>query len=130
MAAFDVGRVFTHEWTVNWRFLSEKTFVDARLHVALLGLHLVVLVAFAFTKWLPRHGGLYRALTERARRPVSPGGLVTVPCCQLAEIVYAMFTANLIGMVFARSLHYQFYVWYYYSLPFLFHRTSLRAPVK
>ena len=30
-----------------------------------------------------------------------------------------MFTANFIGIVFARTLHYQFYSWYYHAIPFL-----------
>jgi len=36
-----------------------------------------------------------------------------------------MFTANLIGITFARSLHYQFYSWYFHSLPYLMWRTAL-----
>lgn len=35
------------------------------------------------------------------------------------EVLFALFTSNLAGMVFARSLHYQFYSWYYHSLAYL-----------
>lgn len=34
-------------------------------------------------------------------------------------LLLPLFTANLIGIACARSLHYQFYVWYYHTLPYL-----------
>jgi alpha-1,3-mannosyltransferase len=35
------------------------------------------------------------------------------------DIAYTLFTSNLIGIIFARSLHYQFFSWYAHQLPLL-----------
>ncbi len=45
-------------------------------------------------------------------------------------IVGSMFLSNFIGIVCARSLHFQFYVWYFHSLPFLLWATSLDTRIR
>ncbi|KAJ3067951.1 dolichyl-P-Man:Man(5)GlcNAc(2)-PP-dolichol alpha-1,3-mannosyltransferase, partial [Podochytrium sp. JEL0797] len=45
-------------------------------------------------------------------------------------ILLTLFTSNLIGITFARSLHYQFYSWYFYTIPYLLFRTDLPVAVK
>jgi alpha-1,3-mannosyltransferase len=40
-------------------------------------------------------------------------------------IITTLFTSNFIGIVFARSLHYQFYCWYFHTLPYLLWHSNL-----
>jgi alpha-1,3-mannosyltransferase len=40
-------------------------------------------------------------------------------------IIVTIFTSNFIGVVFARTLHYQFYCWYFHTIPYLLWHTSL-----
>lgn len=47
-----------------------------------------------------------------------------------AEVALTLFTVNLIGIVFSRSLHYQFYVWYFYSIPALLWSTRIPVSAK
>jgi hypothetical protein len=53
--AFDLGRVFLHQWTVNWQFLPEHVFVSRTLAIALLAAHAVVLVVLAVRWWPVLH---------------------------------------------------------------------------
>jgi alpha-1,3-mannosyltransferase len=34
-------------------------------------------------------------------------------------IIYTLFVSNFVGICFSRTLHYQFYSWYFHSLPYL-----------
>ena len=45
-------------------------------------------------------------------------------------LLLPLFISNLIGIACARSLHYQFYVWYYHSLPYLVWSTKFGTPTR
>ncbi|KAK7073909.1 dolichyl-P-Man:Man(5)GlcNAc(2)-PP-dolichol alpha-1,3-mannosyltransferase [Halocaridina rubra] len=106
--SFDIGRVFLFKWTVNWRFLPEEIFVNSWFHIGLLLLHVLLLACFAYTHW-DRYLANYATLSGL--------GLENDMACQL--FVLPLFMSNLIGIAASRSLHYQFYIWYFHSLPYL-----------
>jgi len=88
-----------YKWSVNWQFVPEWVFVSKGFALLLLGLHLAVL-------WL-----LFRRYWTRmspAGRPLTPG-----------VILWVLYSCQLPGIIFARSLHYQFYSWYFYTVPYL-----------
>jgi len=106
LGAFNLGRVFLFQWTVNWRFLPEWLFLNRFFHIGLLIGHLSSL-AYCFPFW--RH--YLTSYSKLIKAGVGPES------CQL--LLLPLFMANLVGMMWARSLHYQFYVWYYHTLHYL-----------
>lgn len=114
--SFELGRVFKFEWTVNFKFLNEATFVSPVLSVVLLALTVLTLSLFA-SKWV-RSAREVKAFSAdcgvRGRADVSSGGgsaLVGTGGVNVRlhpeYIVKTLFVSNLIGIVFCRSLHYQ-----------------------
>ncbi len=75
-SAFNFGRVFLYRWTVNWRFLSEDSFLDPKFTKALLVGHVVVLVAFGISRWCRNAGGVTAVLSRAIRRPNYPASPV------------------------------------------------------
>ena len=49
--AFNFGRQFLYQWTVNWRFLPEWMFLHRALHISLLAAHCITLMAFTLSHW-------------------------------------------------------------------------------
>ena len=66
-------------------------------------------------------GGAASKAAGRGSQRAAERGVTT------AEAVWIVWTGNFIGIVCARTLHYQFYSWYCHSLPFLLWSTSLRT---
>lgn len=192
--SFDLGRIFEHKWTVNYRFLPRDYFENKYFHLGLLALHVLLLLIFAkpailfiknytrlrqlqcqlqpqldqqneklkasktkkskksdknkkpivekeepltteqkaflhsFEKGLQKSTGLKGPLKPQPNEnndDADEAGAVSIhfdQCTQLALLPF--FLCNFIGVVCARSLHYQFYVWYFHSLPYLTWSTS------
>ncbi|WVO15927.1 hypothetical protein L204_103592 [Cryptococcus depauperatus] len=116
-SAFDFSRQFLYEWTVNWKFISQEAFLSRERAVLLLAGHVTVLALFAAFKWSPTLHGTIRVLSEGLAQPKRPA--VNPSQLPAYHIPLVLFTSNLIGMLFARSLHYQFHSWYFHQLPFL-----------
>lgn len=116
--AFELTRQFLYKWTVNWRFVPESIFLSKPFALGLLAAHVGLLYWFAKTRWIkpsrrtPRQfldliRGEPRDMDQITRR-VTPNFIMTT-----------MLSAVAIGMLCARSLHYQFYAYIAWTTPFL-----------
>ncbi|KAH7337777.1 glycosyltransferase family 58 protein [Rhizoctonia solani] len=119
--AFDLSRQFFYKWTVNWRFVPEPTFLSAPFAKGLLLCHLALLGTFGFGAWCRKQGGALVVLERALQNPIKEAAISSVTQDYIATV---FFTANLIGILCARSLHYQFYSWYATQLPLLAWRTK------
>ncbi|KAJ2867766.1 dolichyl-P-Man:Man(5)GlcNAc(2)-PP-dolichol alpha-1,3-mannosyltransferase [Coemansia erecta] len=103
--AFDFGRQFDFTWTVNWRFAGERVFASRQWALGLLAMHLGLLAVLALFVW-PRFSQSSALHVLRAGLGI---GSRPRPPVTADEIAVVVFTANFVGVVCARSLHYQFY---------------------
>ncbi|XP_044493869.1 dol-P-Man:Man(5)GlcNAc(2)-PP-Dol alpha-1,3-mannosyltransferase [Mangifera indica] len=130
--SFNLGRVFIHFWSVNFKFIPEQIFVSKGFAVSLLTAHLALIVAFAHCRWCKHEQGLLNFLHSKyvSLKPkfaLSSSKSSSFRILKKEYIVTTMFVGNFIGIVCARSLHYQFYSWYFYSLPYLLWKTSFNT---
>lgn len=136
--AFNLGRVFIHFWSVNFKFVPEEIFISKEFSSALLVIYLTVILIFAHHKWCKYEGGLLILLRSRVHNAItkllhiqqffSCESIIHV--LSKEHIVTVMFVGNFIGIICARSLHYQFYSWYFFSLPFLLWKTPFPSIIR
>lgn len=114
--AFDLDRRFEWTWTVNWRFLGESLFKALQASRFLMVAQLVAILLWANFIWLRSERGIAGFLWSRRRDQVKMGSKGAL---MPTEIGRWLFQANLLGIILCKSLHYQFYSWYCWSLPYL-----------
>jgi alpha-1,3-mannosyltransferase len=121
--AFELTRTFKYEWTVNMRMLPEDVFLSSNLSLWLLVAHVLDLFAFLSERWLaPSQKHLVQLMPSlmRFKSPFTKTEEVLTSLRVSPRYVLAtMLTANNMGLLFARSLHYQFYAYLAWSTPFL-----------
>lgn len=121
------------KWSVNWKFLPAGVFHSRAFPAGLLALHLACLGLCAVHKWGGVGGDLrgrrLLPLGRRAAAAAAPGERLLL---HPEHVLVTLTSCNAIGVVFWRSLHFQFYCWYLHSVPLLLWRcgASLPLPMK
>lgn len=129
--SFDLGRVFFHKWTVNYRFLPEFIFTNVYFHITLLAVH-IILIGMFYKSWTAYFNSYhnFKRLEKNIKKQVKDNNASLDMSTAANLLVLPLFISNFIGIVCARSLHYQFYVWYYHSLPYLLWSTSYSNTIR
>lgn len=188
--SFDLGRVFNHTWTVNYRFLDVKFFENRIFHLTLLSIHVMLLIicvpmcikyfqSYCRLKYVQmqvqpqidaknKENKRKSKLKKEIKMKLTPNLEKEEPLSKEQEqflnsfenmlqkssqksgnklpkkiindesdkpysinfdilsqlFILPMFLVNFIGIVCARSLHYQFYSWYFHTLPYLLWSTN------
>lgn len=132
--AFEFSRVFLLKWSVNWSCLPEDLFLSKSFALALLTVHLALLLAFAHYKWCKGVGGLPQLIWQRLQGSgvlVGPTqGNSVLQASTGKRVLVIVFTGNFIGILCARTLHFQFYSWYFHTLPLLLWHAKLSTPLR
>ena len=130
--AFELSRVFDYKWTVNWKFLDPETFHSPNLAVALLVAHAGLLFLFANYRWCASEGGLWPFLLHGgvAQQSDTQDAVRRRPPQSAAAVLVTLFSCNFLGVAASRTLHYQFYTWYFHALPLLLWHAALPTPAR
>ncbi|KAL8967575.1 MAG: hypothetical protein Q9183_002852 [Haloplaca sp. 2 TL-2023] len=124
--AFQFSRQFLYRWTVNWRFLDEETFLSPEFAFTLIAANLAVLSLFFATRWLRPPQRTIQEFISSIWEP-SPLLMQKEIVLQITPsyIMTILLSSMAIGLLFARSLHYQFYAYIAWSSPFLLWKAGL-----
>lgn len=134
--AFNFSRQFMFKWTVNWKFVDPQWFISPEFSRLLLVTHVTILIVLFLTRFLSLNVTKKPLLTLIKDAVASPfGKTVSTDNLLLSKsmgpklVLLTFATTNLVGVLCARSLHYQFLSWYCWLLPFLLYASGANMPV-
>ncbi|KAJ5558526.1 Glycosyltransferase ALG3 [Penicillium sp. DV-2018c] len=117
--SFELSRQFLFKWTVNWRFMGEEAFLSRDFSLALLLFHVSVLGIF-FGNWVKPSGkGSVQFVRDTILRRQKTVALSN------SFIMTVILSSLAVGLLCARSLHYQFFAYLAWATPFLLWRAGL-----
>ena len=124
--AFEFTRRFLYKWTVNWRFVGEETFLSTTFAQALIFANLGFLAVFVLTRWAGPSRLSISKLFQRVYRPLPAQVEQQISLRVTPDFVMTTILSSLaIGLLCARSLHYQFYAYIAWATPFLLWKSGL-----
>lgn len=116
--AFNFSRQFLFEWSINWQMIGEDGFESSIFHKSLLASQLVGILCIILFKY----PNLLKDAVKSLRHPLSK---VTTVVNTTEVVPFILVTTNFVGVLFSRSLHYQFLTWYHWTIPILIHYSRL-----
>lgn len=124
--AFNLARGFDMCESVNWQFLPEELFKSRIFMSGLMLAHIATLVFFAATRWArPSEQSLLLTIYWLVKPPSSKRAAEISASLDPTFIMTLICTSITIGLLFARSLHPQFYALIAWSTPFLLWRSGM-----
>ncbi|KAL8713010.1 MAG: hypothetical protein Q9220_002870 [cf. Caloplaca sp. 1 TL-2023] len=125
--AFELSRQFLYKWTVNWRFVDERTFLSREFAIALAMANVGFLALFLATRWLRPSRKSVSGFVSGLWKKAPPLLIQQQILLQVTPsfIMTSILSAMMIGLLCARSLHYQFYAYIAWSTPFLLWKSKM-----
>ncbi|CAL9737662.1 dol-P-Man:Man(5)GlcNAc(2)-PP-Dol alpha-1,3-mannosyltransferase [Monosporozyma servazzii] len=116
--AFNFKRQFMYVWSINWQFMDEETFNDTLFQNSLLISQVVLTITIILMKYPSLFRDIFSSITLTKKRAISVKNPTSV-------IAFVLIMSNFIGIIFSRSLHYQFLSWYHWTIPILMNWSGL-----
>ena len=106
--------------------MGEERFLSREFAISLLVVHLTLLATFVLTRWTRPSGFSILDLIATAIKPLPPQAQQLISLNVTPSFVMtSILTSMVIGMLCARSLHYQFYAYIAWSSPFLLWKAGM-----
>lgn len=144
--AFNFKHAFGQEVSINFQNINTSVFYSPIFAYSLLGCTAGSWILLWRLRWSKM--SYLTPMEARLVRPVIPDGLQRPQLASslasyaevgdkadalseaeeqavFAQVVLTLFESNMVGVIFAKSLHFQFFSWFFFSVPYILHYTTL-----